>query len=61
MPEGTLCNRKPINTEEALMTLLGDKGGQVYYKEMEALEVDTDKLWKQLQATCKSRLQTWLN
>ncbi|SBV93668.1 Protein DVU_0531 [uncultured delta proteobacterium] len=61
MPEGTFCNRQPINTEEALKNLLGDKGGQQYYKEMEELEVDTDLLWKQIQSTCKSRLQTWLN
>ena len=28
MPEGQLCNRRPVNTEEDLKTLLGDKGGK---------------------------------
>ena len=28
MPEGKFCNRRPINTEEDLKALLGDKGGQ---------------------------------
>ena len=60
MPEGTLCNRQPLNTEEALKTLLADKGGQVYYKEMEELNVDQAKLWETLQNTCKSRTRTWL-
>jgi len=60
MPEGILCNRRPINTEEDLKTLLADKGGQQYYKEMGQMEVNTDKLWETIQKTCKSRLQTWL-
>ena len=34
MPEGKFCNRRPIKTEEELKALLGDKGGQQYYKEM---------------------------
>ena len=60
MPEGKFCNRRPINTEEDLKALLGDKGGQQYYKEMEMLEVDTVALWETLQKTCKSRTRTWL-
>ena len=60
MPEGVLCNRQPIATEEALKTLLADKGGQQYYKEMEELHVDTALLWDTLQKTCKSRTRTWL-
>ncbi len=60
MPEGIFCNRQPVTTEEALKNLLADKGGQQYYKEMEALEVDTALLWNQIRTTCKSRLKTWL-
>ncbi len=60
MPEGVLCNKKPINTEEDLKTLLADGGGKQYYKEMEELDVDTALLWDSLQKTCKSRLRTWL-
>ena len=36
MPEGTLCNRTPINTKEALHALLADKSGKTYYEEMNA-------------------------
>ena len=61
MPEGTLCNRRPIETEEALKTLLADKGGQIYYKEMRELEVDTALLRDTLEKTCKSRTRTWLD
>ena len=60
MPEGTLCNRKPINTEEELKALLADKGGKQYYEEMKSLDVDTVALWETLQKTCKSRTMTWL-
>ena len=60
MPEGTLCNKKPIQTKEQLDALLADKGGKVYYEEMNHLDVDQDKLWTTLQNTCKSRLRTWL-
>ena len=60
MPQGSLCNREPIKTEEALKTLLADKGGVVYYKEMEELDVDSDLLWSMLKKTCKSRTRTWL-
>ncbi|WP_045221451.1 sulfate respiration complex iron-sulfur protein HmcF [Desulfonatronum thioautotrophicum] len=61
MPEGTLCNRQPITTDEQLKLTLSDKGGRQYYAEMEQLEVDTDKLWTAIQNTMKSRLKTWLN
>ena len=60
MPEGTLCNRKPIKTEEELKALLADKGGKKYYEEMKSLDVDTVALWDTLQKTCKSRTLTWL-
>lgn len=60
MPEGALCNRQPIATEEALKTLLADKGGQQYYKEMEELHVDAVLLRDALEKTCKSRTRTWL-
>ena len=58
MPEGTLCNRKTIDTEEDLKTLLADKGGKQYYEEMRHLEVDVPKLKKSLETTCKSRTRT---
>ncbi|SHN72923.1 sulfate respiration complex iron-sulfur protein HmcF [Desulfovibrio litoralis] len=60
MPEGNFCNKQPINTVEALKNLLGDKGGVQYYKEMEELDVDVDKLWSTIEKTCKSRTRTWL-
>ena len=60
MPEGTLCNKQPIETEEALKTLLSDTRGRKYYEEMQSLEVDTEKLWSTIQKTCKSRTRTWL-
>ena len=60
MPQGTLCNRQPITTEEDLKRLLADKGGAVYYDEMLYLDVDTDLLWETVQRTCKSRTLTWL-
>ncbi len=60
MPEGTLCTRKPVRTEEELKALLSDAGGHAYYQEMKALEVDSDLLAATLQKTLKSRLKTWL-
>jgi len=60
MPEGKLCNRTPINTEEYLNEVLGDTSGKVYYKEMEELDVDVEKLQASLKATLKSRIKTWL-
>ncbi|OQY03208.1 MAG: hypothetical protein B6I22_12090 [Desulfobacteraceae bacterium 4572_123] len=59
MPEGILCNKKPVETEEQLKTLLSDTGGREYYKEMKELDVDYDLLWKTIQATFKSRMKTW--
>ncbi len=61
MPEGTLCNRTPVNTEEQLKLVLNDKGGKQYYAEMEELDVDTAKLWATIQKTLKSRTKTWLD
>jgi Fe-S oxidoreductase len=60
MPEGTFCNKTPIDTEEALKALLGDTGGRTYYEEMKALEINSDLLWKTIQNTLKSRMRTWL-
>jgi len=60
MPEGKLCNRTPINDEEYLQQVLSDTGGKQYYKEMEELDVDVEKLQASLKATLKSRLKTWL-
>jgi Fe-S oxidoreductase len=60
MPEGKLCNRQPVNTEEQLKLVLNDKGGKQYYAEMEELDVDTAKLWATIQKTMKSRFKTWL-
>lgn len=60
MPEGTLCNKQPVTTKEQLDALLADKTGKIYYEEMQHLDVDTEKLAETLQATCKSRIRTWL-
>ncbi|WP_243545324.1 sulfate respiration complex iron-sulfur protein HmcF [Pseudodesulfovibrio tunisiensis] len=61
MPEGKLCNRKPINTEEYLQEVLSDTGGKQYYAEMEELDVDVPKLQAALKNTLKSRTKTWLD
>ena len=61
MVQGTLCNRKTIDTKEDLHSLLADKSGKLYYEEMERLDVDTKALGQTLQKTFKSRLKTWLN
>ncbi len=60
MPEGKFCNKRTIDTDEDLKHLLSDKGGAQYYKEMEELDVDTEKLWAAVQKTCQSRTLTWL-
>lgn len=60
MPEGTLCNRRPIQTDEELKTLLADKSGRTYYEEMQRLDVDSRLLWDTISKTCKSRIRTWL-
>lgn len=60
MPEGKLCNKKPIETEEELKTLLNDTSGKKYYEEMKSLDVDSDLLWKTIGNTLKSRTKTWL-
>ncbi|MFO7718174.1 MAG: 4Fe-4S dicluster domain-containing protein, partial [Desulfohalobium sp.] len=61
MPEGTLCNKRPIETKEELDALLSDKGGKQYYQEMQELEVDKAKLAASLEKTCNSKMRTWLN
>ncbi|GFM32395.1 (Fe-S)-binding protein [Desulfovibrio subterraneus] len=60
MPEGIFCNKRPVNTEEDLKALLGDKGGAQYYEEMKKLDVDVPALAATLEKTCKSRIRTWL-
>jgi len=60
MPEGKLCNKKPVTTKEELDALLADKSGKEYYAEMNHLEVDKDALGGTIQKSFKSRLQTWL-
>ena len=60
MPEGELCNKKPVETPEQLQALLADTQGEKYYEELNELEVDKAALWKTIQNTCKSRLRTWL-
>jgi Fe-S oxidoreductase len=60
MPEGTLCNKKPVNTKEQLQALLADKSGEQYYEEMNELEVDRKALWGTIQKSLKSRTKTWL-
>ena len=60
MPEGTLCNKNTVDTKEDLDALLSDRGGKQYYAEMEAIDVDTDKLWTTIRNTVKSRMRTWL-
>ncbi|SDT86415.1 sulfate respiration complex iron-sulfur protein HmcF [Desulfobacula phenolica] len=60
MPEGKFCNKKPVETPEGVNELLSDTSGNMYYKEMKELDVDSDLLWKTIQNTCKSRTKTWL-
>jgi len=60
MPEGVLCNKKPVENREQLQALLDDGRGIIYYQEMNELEVDKTALWKSIQNTCKSRIRTWL-
>ncbi len=60
MPEGALCNRRPIQTDEELKILLADKSGKAYYEEMQRLDVDSRLLWDTILKTCKSRIRTWL-
>lgn len=60
MPEGILCNKKPIENEEELKALLSDTGGKRYYEEMKAIDVDSELLWETIGNTLKSRTKTWL-
>ena len=43
MPEGTLCNKKPVDTAEGITTLLADQSGKTYYEEMKSLEIEDRK------------------
>ena len=49
MPEGILCNKKPVDAKEQLDALLADSGGKQYYEEMGLLEVDSGALWATIQ------------
>ncbi|MCK5543928.1 MAG: (Fe-S)-binding protein [Desulfobulbaceae bacterium] len=60
MPQGILCNNRPVNSKERIMELMGDTGGKKYYKEMETLDVSHDDLGALIKKTCKSRIRTWL-
>jgi len=60
MAEGTLCNKKTVNTKEELQALLNDKSGKLYYEEMTRLDVDQAKIRTVLKNTFKSRMKTWL-
>ena len=60
MPEGTLCNKIPVDTIEQLQAILNDRRGVTYYKEMDQLDVDKKALATAIQNTCKSRIRTWL-
>jgi len=60
MAEGTLCNKKPITTKEALKALMADRAGKKYYQEMNELEVDQKALAAALEKTCLARFRTWL-
>jgi Fe-S oxidoreductase len=55
-----LANRTPVKTDEALKTLLSDRGGKRYYAELKELDVDKEALKKTLDMTFKSRMKTWL-
>ena len=60
MPEGTLCNKTPVNDKKQLQALLADKSGRKYYEEMKGLDVDREKLLTMLKNGCKARFRTWL-
>lgn len=60
MPEGTLCNKHPVQTEKMLKALLADTGGKKYYEEMKSLEVDDSLLWHTIRKTLHSRMRAWL-
>jgi len=51
MPEGILCNKKPVETKEELQALLADNRGEKYYQELNELEVDRETLWATIQKT----------
>jgi hypothetical protein len=49
--KSSLANRTPVKTEEALKTLLADRGGKQYYAELKKLNVDKEALKKTLDMT----------
>ena len=57
MPEGILCNKKTVDTQEHLDALLADTSGKQYYEELDQLEVNKDALWTLIQNTFKSRFK----
>lgn len=61
MSQLAYCTKEPLNSREAIMHLLKDKGGSQYYEEMKSLPVNTVELKNDLDKTCKSRTRTWLN
>jgi len=60
MPQGKLCNKKPITTEDELHELLADKSGKRYYEEMQSLDVDASEIEALFRKSFKSRLKSWL-
>ena len=60
MPQGELCNNRPVATEEQIRALLADKSGKQYYEEMAMLDVDTGAIRATLKKSLKSRIKTWL-
>ena len=60
MPEGKLCNKTPVTTQEGIIELLGDSRGTRYYQEMKELEIDREKMRTMLKGGAKARFRTWL-
>ena len=56
MPEGTLCNKKTVDTKEQLQALLADKSGKEYYQQMNDLDIDRKALWGTLRSVCRKLL-----
>ena len=55
MPDGTLCNKKTVDTKEQLNALLADKGGKQYYEEMNHIDIDKKALKGTLDNVVRSR------
>ena len=60
MPEGTLCNKTPVDTEEELQALLADKSGKQYYEEMKHWMWTATRFVGHHPENLKSRTKTWL-